>query len=615
MKPNFLCPLQGLLPLFCLRLPACGEISALRLPTRAAQCALSLSAAGLWLLAATALPAQSPVFEWVKPIVDRSDPANTYADLFDLCTQHQTGETAVLGYFQGKIDFDAQHTLKVPDGTWAYFLAKYASDGSVQWVRKIGPINDLAWPSDTTGGSVALDEEGNVYVTAKYFSESLNLGNGPLLMRRCPSDCADAFVAKFSPEGLLIWAKNISSLTQGASIDADGLIWDRQGQLYLSGSYSNTELVYDESDFFTELSADGCFLARLSPDGNLQWLKTSDQQGIAVSEQLELAADGSIWWGGYYLDGEIKFGNNVGLGLHGNPDFVQYFLARYSPEGEAQEALNFNSGHELFFMPEIAPLPDTSLLIAHDFRLSLRQANTLLKQTPAHGAMLTRLKAGQIEQIVFVPYSSPLYDPASTPIASIATSDYGEIVTGGYFGTPSLITPAGQMINQGCSDIMLLSLTRPDSPAKGYRFGKNGCEGILNFYTGHSMRHDVRNALYICGLFAEEMSLGGVSQTGYGLFLAKVSQVLSAASSPAAAAAQPLRIQPNPSSGTCFLHFRQEPAEGLLTVCDALGRTVHSQMVRSASAEIRLSAPEGLYLCTFYGKKGVEQGRLLLLKE
>jgi hypothetical protein len=569
------------------------------------------------LASAAAATAQAPTFAWVNPILDLTDPNNTFVDLFDIQTDRASGQTAVFGYFQGRLDFDAQTALSTPPNSAAYFLAKYDTEGAVLWARKIGPVSDGGLPADTTGGGVEMDPAGNVYITGKFFGASLRFDGAHELKRNCPEDCADIFVAKYGPQGQFLWAKGISGAISGASFDADGVALAPDGDLFLSGNYSGDKVVYDLNQEFAGLRPEGFFLARLRPDGELRWIHFLNQEGFAVAEQLQVAVTGDVWVGGYYGNGSIDFGNNVILDVYGNPDLLEYFLVRYNAEGEAQEALNFNSTNPLFFMPEIAATPDTGLLIVHDFRFNLRQGAELLRQTAANAAMLTRYKSGAMSPAAFIGYTGSTLEPISTPIASVAVGSLGQFVTGGFFTSFSLTTPGGVLQNAGnCADIALLS-GHPDSILrKGYRFGGgNGCEGIVNFYPGHSMRADAANHLYMCGLFAEGMNLGGVFQDGYGLFVAKMKGAISATAPEPPLLAAPLRVQPNPNSGAARVAFSQPDPEGIFVVYDAQGRAVFRASVQASPLDLHLALPPGAYVCAFFGKKGTERGKMLVAGE
>lgn len=578
----------------------------------------SLLPALLALLSLSAATAQTPQFAWVKPILDLKVPDSTYVDLLDIQTARASGQTAVFGYFQRRLDFNAQTALSTPPKSAAYFLAKYDTDGNVLWAHKIGPVSDGTLPNDTTGGGVEIDLTGNIYITGKFFGKSLRFDATHELLRNCPADCADIFVAKYSPEGQFLWAKSISGASSGANFDADAVALAANGELFLSGNYSGDKVVYDVNQEFTGLRSDGFFLARLKPDGELTWIHFLNQEGFAVAEQLQVAVNGDVWVGGYYGNGSIDFGNNVFLNLYSNSDQLEYFLVRYNADGEAQEALNFNSTNPLFFMPEIAATPDTGLLIVHDFRFNLRQGSELLRQTANNAATLTRYKAGAISLVAFIGYTGSTTEPISTPIASVAVGSQGQFVTGGFF-TSSLVTPGGVLQNAGdCADVVLLT-GHPDFTArKGYRFGgTNSCEGIVNFYPGHSMRTDTDNNLYMCGLFADGMSLGGVflpDQT-YGLFVAKMKGAISATEPEPPLLTEPLSVQPNPNSGLARVSFGQPDPEGIFVVYDARGKTVFRAPVQASPFDLSLALPPGAYICVFFGKKGTERGKMLVGRE
>jgi Beta-propeller repeat len=138
--------------------------------------------------------------------------------------------------------------------------ATYAA--SLDWARQIGTSE-----SDGAGG-VAVDAEGNVYVTGSTYG---SLG-GPI------TGVENAFVTKFDPQGNLLWARQLGDdTTQGRAIAADQL-----GNVYISG-WTNVNLAGPPSP----LDDPDALLAKYDSAGNLLWTgqftKSSEEYSNGVS--------------------------------------------------------------------------------------------------------------------------------------------------------------------------------------------------------------------------------------------------------------------------------------------------------------------------------------------
>ncbi len=332
------------------------------------------------------------------------------------------------------------------------------------------------------------------------------------------------------------------------------------------------------------------------------------QEGIVVAQQLQVMQNGDVWLGGFYGNGTVDFGNGVALDVYGDPDLAEYFLVRYNANGEAQEVLNFNSPNEDFFLAEIAGAPDNSLLIINDFQAVLRKDSTVFKQTPSRGALLSRYGNGQFSQEAFIPYPNL----NSAPITSVAVSSYGQFFTGGMFGSTSLNVPGGPLQNQGNQDLVLIAGSTPWQPTKGFQFGGQGFEVILNFYYGHSIRTDAAGNVYLAGIFSD-MTLSGFKQTGFGVFVGKINSQSVGADEPEDST-MPLVVEPNPSGGAFRISFLQADPEGILVVQELHGKTWLRRTVSGPSVDLDLDLPAGAYTCIFYGKNGVEHGMVMVTR-
>ena len=87
-----------------------------------------------------------------------------------------------------------------------------------QWVRQLGATNVAE------ASAIATDEQGSVYLAG---STTGSLGGGNA------SDNDDAWIAKYSASGALIWKRQLGT----AAVDsAAGVASDRKGAVYIAGS-------------------------------------------------------------------------------------------------------------------------------------------------------------------------------------------------------------------------------------------------------------------------------------------------------------------------------------------------------------------------------------------
>lgn len=127
----------------------------------------------------------------------------------------------VTGLFVGSATFgpgQANQTNLTSSGSDDIFVAKYDTNGLLQWARRAGG------PDSDGGLAVAADGFGNSYV-AGFFSTTATFGPGQANVTTLASaGDRDVFVAKYDAAGALQWAKRAggTSQEQGLAIAVDG---------------------------------------------------------------------------------------------------------------------------------------------------------------------------------------------------------------------------------------------------------------------------------------------------------------------------------------------------------------------------------------------------------
>jgi hypothetical protein len=230
-------------------------------------------------------------------------------------------------------------TLAVSGGDDS-FIAKYNSEGLVQWVaRQAGTGTDI-------GNTVTADSAGNVLVMGNYTSSPLTIYNADgsaFATTLANSGANDAFIANYNSAGVVQWVARMAGVDfdSGRSITVDSA-----GNILVAGSFQSTLTIYnfDGSAFGTTLTSSGnydVFIAKYNSAGVVQW--AARLSGTASDTARGVAVDlaGNVIVSGTYISNPLTIYNADGspfgttLTSSGNDDS---FIAKYNSAGVVQWA-------------------------------------------------------------------------------------------------------------------------------------------------------------------------------------------------------------------------------------------------------------------------------------
>lgn len=133
-----------------------------------------------------------------------------------------------------------------PGGQWDIGIVKYSSDGTPQWLRRIGGLGF------DQGLGIASDSNGNVYVTgASDNSVIVYNGNGiapaaTTFITLPNSGAEDGLIVKYDTSGTPLWATRMSGT--GSDISR-GIAVDSSANIYATGSYTSNPLTLRTTGF------------------------------------------------------------------------------------------------------------------------------------------------------------------------------------------------------------------------------------------------------------------------------------------------------------------------------------------------------------------------------
>ena len=162
------------------------------------------------------------------------------------------------------------------------FLLKYNSEGEYIWGLNVNSMTSVACRGLT------IDNLNNIYITGGFVGDFKIHGiSGSNSMKLLVSDTYSSYLAKFTPEGKVLWAVKQDSSSDDESYRLES---DNKGRIYLTGIFTNDITLYSEKSFKKNIiltTSDSSvepnqsvndyhdsFLASYSSDGDVLWATT-----------------------------------------------------------------------------------------------------------------------------------------------------------------------------------------------------------------------------------------------------------------------------------------------------------------------------------------------------
>ncbi len=127
-----------------------------------------------------------------------------------------------------------------------FYFFSHSQITSLNWAKQLGGIGA------ESGWSVATDKNGNVYTTG-YFGSIVDFDPGPSTFTLQSAGNKDIFISKLNGAGNFVWAKKVGG---GSDDIGRSIAIDSVGNIYITGSFQNTELAKRDSfpvkgDYYT----------------------------------------------------------------------------------------------------------------------------------------------------------------------------------------------------------------------------------------------------------------------------------------------------------------------------------------------------------------------------
>lgn len=206
-----------------------------------------------------------------------------------------------------------------------FFLAKYDSNGGLQWVKTGGGT------SEDSGRSVAVDSSGHIYVTGYFHGIATFAGSSIVAAAAGDAQNDDMFLAKYDSGATLHWVKQAG----GTSTDVGlGLAVDEAGNSYVTGYFTGTATF---AEGVTQIASGGAqdrdvYVARYTSAGSFAWVKQIGGTGTDIGHAMAVDGEGNSYVTGYFF-GSATFGPGVTLTVPGGYSIADMFTAKHDTAG------------------------------------------------------------------------------------------------------------------------------------------------------------------------------------------------------------------------------------------------------------------------------------------
>lgn len=230
-------------------------------------------------------------------------------------------------YVSGGYTGDVYPGLDFSNGGFDLFLSKWDSTGQLKWTLTLGG------PGDEVANGMALDSEGNIYITGS-FSETVDFSSNPdSPIEHTSMGSDDAFLLKYNPDGTLVWIKTFGGEHYVGSL---GLATGNSGEIYVVGGFDrnmNFNPGLESTEGHISNGMYDVFIAKFDTGGNYIWARTWGSTNHDWATAVAVDDAGNAFVTGRFV-GTVDFDPGPETDEHTMNGIRDIFLSSFSPDGD-----------------------------------------------------------------------------------------------------------------------------------------------------------------------------------------------------------------------------------------------------------------------------------------
>jgi len=343
--------------------------------------------------------------QWVNMIS-----ASVVSRIYDMKTD-ASGNIYVLGNVRGSATFD---TISVAE-TYEMFLAKYNTNGQIEWLRLTSTPPTTDFPPQ--GRALSIGNEGKVYLSGLI----TEVNNFQGIEIDAGSETG-YFIARYTEDGTPEWVRNYGIAYPYPLHEYIGLDLDANSNIYLSSSTVGVA-VFDTIQV-NATEGEAFFLAKFNDEGDIAWIDVIYYKFVRASRLVVDRQLNHIYVTGFFNQDEVQFGD-IMLNLAVNPGTSMY-LAKYDANKQVLWAQANYGDVRLTRTKSIDISPDGSVFVSGDYGVASQTGvgvvfgqgsdAVALKLKGTYDGFMTKFKSDGIVDWA-TPFSGPENDDAKAVCA------------------------------------------------------------------------------------------------------------------------------------------------------------------------------------------------------
>lgn len=266
------------------------------------------------------------------------------SDSLEALAINQKGEVFVGGRIGQNADLSAGSQFRGVNDYRGAFVAKYASDRTIEWICPLGA------PASGSVESMVVDGHGNLVVAGHIYVKPVpnSLKFGSVELESHEGIFGDtAFVAKVDPNGVVLWGK-WAGVGKTPNVVEDVLVATGVDDVVIVGGGFLTHSRIGDRDQHLLLEHDGQgtrerrgYVACFNADGQAQWAKSIDG-AMSLVTSVACSRDGCVFVGGATRPiraaslGGVSLGASIRSDEWPKPDISAAFLICLSSQGDVR---------------------------------------------------------------------------------------------------------------------------------------------------------------------------------------------------------------------------------------------------------------------------------------
>jgi hypothetical protein len=313
------------------------------------------------------------------------------------------GNVFVTGFYQGdSIGFGGTILDGSVLGYWCSYIIKYNTSGNIVWVKTgIGTGNISSY-------SIAIDLNGNAYITGYFDADTITLGS-TVLLHQSPLNADAFFIIKYDSSGNVLWAKTNQAGTNG-EVWGTAVTTDKMGNAGVTGLFDAGTAIFD-NDTLNSPAEQSIFTLKYDTSGNVLWARSAASTDAWT---VGIAADGNnnIYICGTILAASITFDNII---INDSTNYTVCFIAKYDAAGNLRWAKGETGGNVISAGYNVATDVDNNVYFTGAF------AGNSITFDATSLRTISPLSPNDVEPIFIV-----LFDPSGNVLCASALPSGGD---------------------------------------------------------------------------------------------------------------------------------------------------------------------------------------------